>query len=395
MPTAYATWAHNAYSFICKWILPAGYICLLLGLALVPSRSAYHQCFYILLAAPTLIALTLRKGELMALLREPVALAFIAFAGWSLLSISWSATDDATGSLIKRPLYVFMLFAACSLLARHSLERLKQSIAVAAVLIIPIALYNLIDFVKNPPRGAFLELIGTGALDNPLLTSHLFGFFCALWISWGITATGRKYLIAIVPLLILSAVIFATGKRTPILAMALTTLWLIIVCWNKRSLYLLSAGLLGLLSLALFFPQALLNRGTSHRLDVWQIALEKASLHPWFGHGFNAPLSISVPNGDFALMEPHNFAIGALYYTGIIGLILWMAMHIMALRHCWLRRKIQAFAISGALLIYGLTAGLTEGGGILARPKEHWFLIWIPLALIAALKIAERSRKEL
>ncbi|MCZ7019123.1 hypothetical protein OH415_25755, partial [Salmonella enterica] len=48
------------------------------------------------------------------------------------------------------------------------------------------------------------------------------------------------------------------------------------------------------------------------------------------------------------------------------------------------------FLLASALLAYGIGAGLTEGGGILSRPKEHWFLLWIPLALIAGLSIAKR-----
>lgn len=28
---------------------------------------------------------------------------------------------------------------------------------------------------------------------------------------------------------------------------------------------------------------------------------------------------------------------------------------------------------------------MTEGGGLLPRPKEHWFITWIPLAFISAL----------
>ena len=27
--------------------------------------------------------------------------------------------------------------------------------------------------------------------------------------------------------------------------------------------------------------------------------------------------------------------------------------------------------------MYGIGAGLTEGGGIISRPKEHWYLLWI------------------
>jgi hypothetical protein len=49
--------------------------------------------------------------------------------------------------------------------------------------------------------------------------------------------------------------------------------------------------------------------------------------------------------------------------------------------------------IASTWLIFGIGAGLTEGGGIISRPKEHWFLLWIPLALIAALSINQRARR--
>jgi len=40
--------------------------------------------------------------------------------------------------------------------------------------------------------------------------------------------------------------------------------------------------------------------------------------------------------------------------------------------------------ICSAAVVSGLVAGLTEGISYLSRPKEHWFLIWIPLSFLAA-----------
>jgi hypothetical protein len=37
-----------------------------------------------------------------------------------------------------------------------------------------------------------------------------------------------------------------------------------------------------------------------------------------------------------------------------------------------------------------MACGLTEGSNFLSRPNENWFLIWIPLALVAALSAAKR-----
>ncbi len=53
----------------------------------------------------------------------------------------------------------------------------------------------------------------------------------------------------------------------------------------------------------------------------------------------------------------------------------------------WARER--ATSRSGAR--YGLVAGMTEGGSFLSRPNEHWFLIWIPLALVAAFTVRSES----
>nr|BFE91970.1 hypothetical protein GCM10020185_25060 [Pseudomonas brassicacearum subsp. brassicacearum] len=59
----------------------------------------------------------------------------------------------------------------------------------------------------------------------------------------------------------------------------------------------------------------------------------------------------------------------------------------------WRYRVQPLLVVASTWLVYGMAAGLTEGGGILSRPKEHWFLLWIPLALIAALSINYRARR--
>ena len=53
-------------------------------------------------------------------------------------------------------------------------------------------------------------------------------------------------------------------------------------------------------------------------------------------------------------------------------------------------RKSPAVLLASTWLVFGLAAGLTEGNAFLPRPKEHWFLIWIPMALLYALWIQQR-----
>jgi O-antigen ligase len=79
---------------------------------------------------------------------------------------------------------------------------------------------------------------------------------------------------------------------------------------------------------------------------------------------------------------------------GIVGLGLWVTLYSTALLYSWRNRDNQLVVIASSLIIFGLVAGLTEGGAILSRPKEHWFLIWIPIALLSAIWISESNKNK-
>lgn len=383
------SWTQRTYAFICNWLLPLGFVVLLTGLAALPERSLYHKAFYALIAAPTLIALALRPRICLALLRDPVTIALLMFSTWALISISWSDTERSFGTLFKRPLYILMLFAACALIALQANTRLAQSTLLAAVLMLPLTAYSLMMFMANATPGE--RLIGYGALDNPLLSSHVFGFFCAFWLALSMTLSPRQSGLALIAATAMGMALLATGSRTPLVATVLTCAWLIVACWSKRSVWLLLCGVLGALALVMLHPETLSERGLSYRPELWAQTLSMVAQQPWQGFGFGAHLAIFIADLNTSFSEPHNFALGVLYYTGIIGFALWLAMHGLALFQCWKHRSNYLFIVCGALLAYGIGAGLTEGGGILPRPKEHWLVTWIPLALIAALSIRTRQ----
>lgn len=377
------------YSFICNWLLPLGFVVLLIGLAVLPERSLYHKMFYMLVAAPTLLALMLRPRTCLILLREPVIIAFLMFSTWALISISWSDTERSFGTLFKRPLYIWMMFVAFALMALQTTSRLPQSALLAAVMMLPLTAYSLAMFIASRVPGE--RFVGYGALDNPLLSSHLFGFFCALWLSLIMTLRPRQSWLALPAAIVMGLALLATGSRTPLVATILVCAWLIIACWNKRSVWLLLCGVLVTLALARLYPEILFERGLSYRPELWAQTLSKVAEQPWQGFGLDAQLAIFIVDLNTSFSEPHNFALGVLYYTGIIGLAIWLTMHGLALLQCWKHRSNYLFIVCGALLVYGIGAGLTEGGGILPRPKEHWLVTWIPLALIAALSIRIRQ----
>ncbi|WP_338800638.1 O-antigen ligase family protein [Pseudomonas sp. RSB 5.4] len=387
----FSSTSNRIFDFISLWMLPTGYFLLLCALFFLPGRSLHHKLFYGLFSIPTLIALCLRPRELKELLREPIFIAVLLFAAWALLSLAWGPGGEPFGGMLKPPLHTLLLFAGCYLLVRYRSDILQPLLFGAALVALIATTIFLFMFARVYEPG--MRLIGGGAFDNPLLSSHLFGFFSAYWLSVTMTCKRRQMMWLSVPAMaIMFMAVIGTGSRTPLVALTMAALWLCFICWNRRSVGLLVALVLSGVAVITQFSQMITERGDSYRLEIWQKVLHMIADHPWIGHGYSASLAVDPGNG-VSFQEPHSFALGVLYYVGIIGLLPWLFFLLWGLLSSWRQRVQPLLIIASTWLVFGIGAGLTEGGGIISRPKEHWFLLWIPLALIAALSINQRARR--
>lgn len=378
----------RTHDFITGRWLVLGYLVLLTGLFWVDNGSLYTKLYYALFAAPALLGLMLKPDQIRAFLREPVIVSFLALAAWLLISMSWTQTDDDAASLAKRPLYVFMLLVGCALIALKSETLLLRTLRIGAGLGALAALINVAWFLHIGAPGE--RMIGTGALRNPLLTSHVLGFLCTYWIAAWLTRSERHEWLPIVMVVPIIAALLATGSRTPLMGIALTSVWMLLMS-GRRAMLLAGTLLIVAGAVYLTFPEVLLHRGMSYRPELWSDALRQAGQHLWLGAGYESKFEFHIPGIDSPLHDPHNVELAVLLELGLIGLCLWSLMYAFALLRCWRLRAQPHFQIASALLVYGLCAGMTEGGNFLARPNESWFLIWIPLALLSALSIRYRQ----
>lgn len=378
-------------NFIVRHWLALGYLVLLTGLFWVANGSLFTKFYYGLIAAPALFALIVAPHNLRPILREPMVLVFLVFSAWLLLSLSWTQADDSLGGLAKRPLYVFMMFAACALLACKDEQLLLKTLRIGALFAALAALINLYVHFTGPSVEA--RLIGTGALRNPLLTSHVLGFFCTYWIAAWLTRSERHDWLPILLALPLLAALLATGSRTPLLALVLTSLWMLLMS-GRRALYLVAALVLAAGTSIVLMPELLLQRGLSFRPQLWSEAIRQASEHLWIGHGFDSKFVFNIEGVGRTLSDPHNVELAVLLELGLVGLSLWLLMYGLILLRCLQQRHQGTFQLASALVVYGLAAGLTEGSNFFSRPNENWFLIWIPLSLVAALSISQRLQNK-
>jgi O-antigen ligase/tRNA A-37 threonylcarbamoyl transferase component Bud32 len=293
--------------------------------------------------------------------------------------------------MFKPPLHTLLLFAGSYLLVRYRNDILQPLLFTAALVALIATTFFLFQFARVYEPG--MRLVGGGAFDNPLLSSHLFGFFSAYWLAVTMTCKRRQMMWFSVPAMaIMFMAVIGTGSRTPLVALTMAALWLCFICWNRRSLGLLAALAVSGIAVLTAFSQMIIERGDSYRFEIWQQALHLIGEHPWIGHGYSASLAID-PGVGYTFQEPHSFVLGVLFYVGIFGLLPWLFFLAWGLLSSWRQRVQPLLIMASTLLVFGIGAGLTEGGGIISRPKEHWFLLWIPLALIAALSINQRARR--
>jgi hypothetical protein len=131
----------------------------------------------------------------------------------------------------------------------------------------------------------------------------------------------------------------------------------------------------------------LLDRGTSHRLEIWSQTLTLIQEKPLLGHGLAANLPFS-PTGF-----PHSLYLSLLFYSGVIGFTLFVTLATLVsarlLRAAGPERDWMA-----ALWVNALLAGFTDFGQITKGPGPLWFILWLPIVLALTLPVTPPAAAE-
>lgn len=365
----------------CK-VLPAGLFLTFTGLLWSGGHSYFPKIYLVFVAIPTVLLALVDRPSVKAVLNSPIVQTSLCLFVLVVLSLLWANPEKETGSLLYRPLLIFLLFVAVFVVQHRAPSRLINALRVSALIAAFLAGYSLIEFLMSPEA----RLSRYGGLSNPLLASHLCGFFVALCLGDYLVQKKIFLPLHLIILAIFVAFIVATGSRTPIVAFSATVFWLVLLTGNQKAKYFLaSVVVIGIVAVC-FFPEIFMQRGLSYRPQIWSEMLRQITEKPLFGYGYNTPISIKLPDFNHAFREPHNLTLSVVHDLGVVGGLLWVTIYAIALGSVWRLRRFgdDLSIIFSASVVYGLMAGMTEGGSYLSRPKEHWFLVWIPLALLAA-----------
>ena len=368
------------------YVLPVGFFFFLTGILFFSSMSAYHTQIYLFLFLPTLILTFFKPGELGPLFSSQSFQLLITLFVFIILSLLWNGVEVNDATYFKPLLLILTFIASLVYLNLNNKAIVTQILLIASIIYALMSVYSIIDLyiMQNAPVST--RLIGVGNLSNPLLSSHIYGIFTVFIAGYYIATpktTLKSILLAFIFVGLLSFILF-THSRTALVGLTSAFVMLLWLQRSRKALYIAIFVFIIAAIFAIIDFENITSRGLSYRPELWALTFEKLSLHPVLGYGIGSELLIYIEGLDETLSEPHNIHLGLTYFLGVIGLLIWL-LFLASLFVFFIKNKNLPLAkIGGLMLVYGMTAGLTEGSNIFTRPKEIWFLTWLPIALLFA-----------
>ena len=375
-------WSSVARMLIQEWWIPAGLLVFLTVPFWAPTGNRMKTIVYLFCLLPAFILLIdikslygyLRNNFDFALLT--VILVYLA------VSSTWQDEPDRY-NYFKFMTYIFLFIYGLAVHLKVSEEVVTKLLLLGVVGCSIGALVTLIMVVQGQPGvvTAGGRIVGYEPLKNPLLTGNLFGVYCTLLLGWFITDKNRArhWPIALVLGVPIFIVMLGTGSRSPLLAFLVASGVIAMRVGGRRSLYfwLCVAGLL--LVVSAFFWELLGSRGLSYRPELWRKTIELCMQRPWLGYGAGTDIVLQANDGEM-FNDTHNIPLAVWYYAGFPALIMWFWLYAV-LGFKLFRASSDLTLIVLGLLVYGFTTSLFEGGGLLKRPAEFWYQVWLPIAL--------------
>ena len=378
----------NVFDFAVTYWIPIGLFGIYTGLFWLPDRDGYHQILYWLVLLPAILCATLKPDSLRAFFAPTANKIFLVFALYAVISLVWSSTSNEILSLFKRPLYVGAFLYAAFLVFSHSEKVFSNTVLLS---LITATLSAIAVFViEGMPRESYRHT-GLLTFHNPILTMHVYGFFAVLALAYWANTPKIQGIWALCAGLILCALVAASQSRGPLVAVFASMVWMLVLSARdssrvKVALLLFVTALLTFL----FMPDSWLSRGSSYRLELWAGLLKEMRGQWLLGYGMDSRPSILVPAIGVPL-DPHNALLMIIYQLGLIGLGIWLILHAKILKESLINPGNFWIYAGSVTLVFGFVSSIFENPSYMARPKEHWFLTWVPLTL--ALSTLSRSSK--
>ena len=385
--------------------LVVSYTLFCLGFFLFPSTKFHSNFFYVAVALPFLICIFMKKVALRSFFSSRTFLLSTIFLVYMFSTLFWSDTYQLSDiSKYGRRLLYVLIFLGVTIHLIQVYPNFIQRLLVLLCWTATIFAVGYIVFYYTRHPFPHSRLFGFGQLYNPIMASSIYGTtsIACLYL-FQQQHTVRTKLLYLGMLLILFLFMLLSQSRGPLLAWVITIFgWTILEKLSYKGgkddhdnrLWLVLLLILALV-LVLFirypdFFKSHVCRKTVRRLEIWEHSLSQARNKPYFGHGLKADTRVILSSGK---IKPHHHSVylTTLFYGGIVGLLLLIALVGSAIWQGWTRTvKRQKFLLT-CMILFSALCMVTDGNTLLRHPKPVWLFFWFPIALVAASELPGNS----
>nr|AAL01247.1 putative lipid A core: surface polymer ligase WaaL [Edwardsiella tarda] len=301
-----------------------------------------------------------------------------AFLLLSAISTYWSDHSKDTSRYIQHAVYIF-IFSSIIYELRGTLFfkniLFKSYVATCSIFVI---INGFLFYSKYNLYDRFYPILGpSNTIDYAGILCLAIIFCCYLYQH---EKNKAPYVIAGI---ILLAGVILSQSRTPIIALAISLMVLFIK--SKRSAIISLVTILAITFIIhtvypSIFTRDAVNGAPTPRIFTWLYTIQQVSEHhPWLGFGYNDTFAHYFKPRNFTYNNAHSVFMSILYYSGIIGVILFFSYILNIFFAAIKVFNENRYPI--AFILIPLIFSSTQGYLYIYHPREIWLVLWLPLFL--------------
>lgn len=363
---------------LARWAV-VGVITFLCAPWILPNDKAYHQLVAVLLWLPALFSLG--YAALRPRLSNPELLAYMVFAGWTLLVLAVSGGEEPLGDM-KVVLYVTLSLLGVLLADRVDEISIERLLLWSALVGGVGAGLSWISFYCLEQRPFSSRLIAIGVWDTVIMGGHAVGALAVCGLALVLGRPWQRVWIMPAGLAVLGYLAFLIFSQTRGIWLALLASLIVVLTatpWRVRLVTLLGLSL-AVIAVVLYDAQLLMQRGFSYRPVLWSSGLQLIAENPWLGLGFHEFL-LTVPELKIQFKHPHNLFLDTGVRLGVIGLLLFCGLWLLTFWRAWQARSGTLGLALLALWVFSTVSLMTDGIGLWRKPNADWLIMWLPVAM--------------
>ncbi|WBL60735.1 O-antigen ligase family protein [Stutzerimonas stutzeri] len=357
----------------------AALLLFIVSFLLLPTSKMVNNVYYVLLALPAFGVLLLRRGRG---IQQSVALwLWVALCAWFVVVGALSAD----GQYFKHVLYMVLFVLVVSQLVDPKPLRMplfsRGLFWILGVYVLGSAVvYWLTGRYAFGERVLWLPGRMTGPIYTSMWLACCFALALPTWLSQ------RRWLeLSAAALLAVFCMGYVLQSRSGLIGMlligGLVGGWLAL----HRARYLLWLGFVSVLLVILTVfvmrevPEvaSLFARADAGRFELWRIlAGEWLECGLWLGCGMQHSTEATI-GGGAPIQHPHNIYLALGLYSGLVSLLLFLALVVVVLQRAWQQRDPWGLYLFTALVVLNF-----DGSKLVGNPDELWLLVLLPMALI-------------